>query len=164
MAKTNIKKNKTGFLKMIAQNVKTQFKNSLPIDKNIQKGRKIFQKMEWLKARPWCYNKERNSLLGQDAERLLRTAFGNNQYRVIHHDGFTPPQNGMGVTLDRGGYYESKSVIFSASLDSLKNLLKIWDVHFIKNITSDGDIQKWSGGVTLQTFPDCKGEYSMIVR
>jgi len=130
---------------------------------NIDEGKKIYAGMAWLHQSPREERKERESLRGEESEPLLKAAFGDAEYRLDHLDGYVPPQNGMGVVLDSGGYYERKSVIHSRSLEGLRGLLEIWGATFEKDVTSDGEIQKWSCGI-LRTFPDSRGEYAMTVR
>lgn len=131
--------------------------------KNIDEGKKIYQGMSWLDQPYYKFHKERESLRGEESEALLKAAFGDAEYRLAHLDGYFPPQNGMGCVLDTGGWYEHKSVIHSRSLEGLMALMEIWGATFERNVTSDGEVQKWSCG-HLSASPDSHGEYALTVR
>lgn len=132
--------------------------------KVVARGKRIYQEMSrWLDQRPWSGQKARSSMTAE----LLDSVFGAGNYRVMEDDSYTPAQNGMGCVMDRPARESHKTVLRARSLARIHDLLSVWGCRFLKNITTDGEFQKWTGPsatVTLKTVPDCFGEYWLTVR
>lgn len=131
--------------------------------KVVARGKRIYKSMDqWLRQRPWSGQKARSSMTPE----LMDAVFGAGNYRMMEDDSYTPAQNGMGCVLDRPARESHKTVLRARSLARIYDLLAVWGCKFLKNLTTDGEFQKWTGPsatVTLKTVPDRSGEYWLTV-